>query len=89
MADIDLSAPHHRTLPEARTMAEQIIADVAQRYGLKHGWQGDQLEFSGKGVDGNATLDDENVRIVVKLKLLMKALKGPIEAEIRKRLAAL
>ena len=64
-------------------MAEKI----GERFQVDCGWNGDVLEFTRSGVNGEITLGKKEVRIVVNLGFLLSALKGPIESEIHRVLA--
>lgn len=87
MASIDIQ--HAHSLPPAR--ARQGVQDVAdklrERFGIDYRWDGDILKFSRSGVDGRIALMPNQLHLTAQLGLIFGAMKGTIEAEIRKELA--
>ncbi|KGM57684.1 polyhydroxyalkanoic acid synthase [Lysobacter arseniciresistens ZS79] len=84
MASIDIQHPH--TLPPAH--ARQAVQDVADklvdRFGMECRWNGDILDFTRTGVDGRIALLPGQLHVTAQLGFLLGAMKGPIEAEIRR-----
>ena len=84
MSQIDIRHPHARSPEQARTAIEEAARKLDERFGLRSHWQGDQLQFSGSGVDGAIELLPGAVRVTAKLGFLLSAMKGMVEAEIRR-----
>ena len=78
---------HGKTLDEARSAVELIAADVKESYPAlveSVSWNKDQTEakLKGKMFKGSIEVDDEIVRIELKLGLLAKPFMGKIEERI-------
>ena len=84
MSDIDISHPHSLPLPQARAAVEEISAKLAQKFDVRCAWNGDVLNFQRSGVDGAIAVAGDEVRVTAKLGFLLSAMRGPIEAEIRR-----
>lgn len=87
MSDIDIRQPHSMPLPQARAAVEGISEKLAQKFDVRCAWNGDVLSFQRSGVDGAIAVDNREVRVTAKLGFLLSAMRGPIEAEIRRVLA--
>jgi len=87
MASIDILHPHSRTPAQARKAMEGMALELSERLNMTYAWQGDALLFSRSGVDGRIDLAPRTLHVTAQLGFLLGALKGPIEAEIRKVLA--
>ena len=60
---------------------------LAERFGVDYAWHGDTLQFNRHGVDGQIALGPKQLQVTAQLGFLLSALKGPIEAEIRRVLS--
>lgn len=87
MAGIDIRHPHALPLAKARKAVEQVAAKLGDKFGLEHDWDGDTLNFNGSGVDGKIALGPKDLHVTAKLGFLLSAMRGPIEAEIRRVLS--
>lgn len=87
MASIDIKHPHSKTPAQARKAIEGVAKKLAERFDMDYGWEGDTLNFSRSGVDGKIALLDDTLRVTANLGFLLSAMKGPIEAEIRRVLS--
>ncbi|MDI3260464.1 MAG: polyhydroxyalkanoic acid system family protein [Sinobacteraceae bacterium] len=88
MPRIDIRRRHALPPDQARAAVEQVAAKVRDKYGVEARWQGNTLAFERPGVKGSIAVGADEVRVVVELGLLLGALKGPIEQEIRRQLDA-
>lgn len=86
MARIDILHPHQRSMKEARAAVERVAAWIAERFGIRHAWDGDDLDFHGSGVNGRIELAPKQVHLRADLGFPVSMFKGSIEAEIRKHL---
>ncbi|MFT4198638.1 MAG: polyhydroxyalkanoic acid system family protein [Pseudoxanthomonas sp.] len=87
MARIDIVHAHARSPAQARQAIDAIARTLADRYGLRHAWQGERLSLSGSGIQAGIDNLPGQVRVSAELGLLASALKGTIEQEIRRVLA--
>lgn len=72
---------------KARKAVDDIARKLAERFDVEYGWDGDTLSFTRSGVDGRIALAADQLHVTAQLGFLLSALKGPIEAEIRRVLA--
>lgn len=86
MSDIDIRRKHSRPLPEARAAIERVAAHLAEKFEVEYGWDGDRMQFSRGGVDGEIAVTAKDVRVKAHLGFLLFAIKGPIEREIHRYL---
>lgn len=86
MTKIDIARPHQLGTPAARQVIEQVAADLQQKFGLRHQWHDDVLQFSGSGVNGAIAVSDHAVHVTARLGLLLSPLRGRIEQDIRDKL---
>lgn len=87
MSSIDIRHRHSLPLPKARKAVEDIANKLASKFDMDYGWEGDDLHFNRSGVEGRIHLGEQQVRVTAELGFLLSALKGTVEAEIRKVLA--
>ena len=87
MSDIDIRYPNHLGLTQARATVEEIARKLSEKFGVESRWVGDALDFERSGVRGRIALDADYVHVTARLGFLLAAMKGPIEAEIRRVLA--
>jgi|307.fasta_scaffold68045_2 putative polyhydroxyalkanoate system protein len=86
MADIKVVRKHHLTIAQAKKIAQKTADDLASEYDLESEWQGDTLRFSRSGVNGAMAVTGSEIRLDVKLGLLLSAFKTKIEQHIEHRL---
>ncbi|CAG4972750.1 MAG: polyhydroxyalkanoic acid system family protein [Lysobacter sp.] len=84
MASIDIQHPHTLAPPRARQAVQEIADKLADRFGAECRWDGDILDFTRSGIDGRIALLPGQVHVTAQLGFLLGAMKGPIEAEIRR-----
>ncbi|NQD94707.1 polyhydroxyalkanoic acid system protein [Pseudomonas sp. CrR25] len=82
MATIDVQRPHSLGRAAARAKAEQLAERLAREYAVRYRWSGDTLEFKRSGADGSIEVGEDNVRVQLKLGLLLSAMSGSIKREI-------
>lgn len=86
MPSIDIRHDHTLPAAKARQAVEEVVTRLGQKFGLDHRWEGDTLHFVRSGIDGQIHLLPGQVRVTAQLGFLLSAMKGPIEAEIRRYL---
>lgn len=74
-------------MPRAREAIEQAAQRLSEKFGIDYAWNGDSVDFQRSGLDGRIELVPDELRVTAKLGFLLSAMKGPIEAEIRRVLA--
>lgn len=74
-------------MDEARQAVQQVAQSLSARFDVACDWQEDILHFSRSGVTGRIALEPQQVHVTANLGFLLSAMKGPIEAEIRRVLA--
>lgn len=84
MAGIDITHPHSLPPEQTRSAVEAVAAKLAERFDMQYGWSGETLNFSRSGVDGAIAMLPGNLHVTAKLGFLLAAMRGPIEAEIRR-----
>nr|WP_298155752.1 polyhydroxyalkanoic acid system family protein [uncultured Pseudoxanthomonas sp.] len=87
MASIDIRHPHSKTPAQARKAIEGVAKKLSERFDMDYDWDGDTLNFSRSGVEGRIALLTDTLRVTATLGFLLSAMKGPIEAEIRRVLS--
>jgi putative polyhydroxyalkanoate system protein len=94
MATIDIKRSHTLERDEARRRAEMLARSMEEKLGVQWNWDGDRLRFNApsgaaKGTTGLVSVEPSNVRVEVDLPLLLRALKGTVEAKIQQKLDGL
>ena len=86
MSEIRVNRTHHLALEQARTLAEGLVANLAQEFGVKYHWEDDTVKFKGAGAKGHMTVLSESVELKMELGFLLRPFKGKIENSIKRRL---
>jgi putative polyhydroxyalkanoate system protein len=86
MATIDIRHPHDRSMKAARAAVERVAERMNEKFGIKHAWKDNDLEFSGSGVKGRIALGKTEAHLTVTLGFPVSMFRGSIEAEIHKYL---
>jgi putative polyhydroxyalkanoate system protein len=84
MSRIDIQHPHSMNPAHARQAVQEIADKLAARFGVEWRWNGDILDFNRSGIDGRIALLPDRLHVSAQLGFLLSAMKGPIEAEIRR-----
>lgn len=87
MPRIDLVHPHSLAQDQIRQVVDDLAARLQSRYGLEPRWEDGALKLSGPGIQGRVELQPRQVRVVAELGLLLSAMRGIVEQEIRRALA--
>ncbi|MET0327842.1 MAG: polyhydroxyalkanoic acid system family protein [Luteimonas sp.] len=87
MSGIDITHAHSLPTDQARSAVESVAKTLSERFDMQYDWQGDTLKFNRSGVDGAIALLPDSLHVTAKLGFLLSAMRGPIEAEIRRVLA--
>ena len=82
MAKITVEREHALGREAARAKAEQLAERLAREFDVSYQWQGDTLLCKRSGADGSIAVSDDQVRVELKLGLLLSAMSGTIKREI-------
>jgi putative polyhydroxyalkanoate system protein len=82
MSHIDMRAQHSMPAEEAKKAADELAGDLAEKFEINYGWEGDHIHFERPGVHGQITVRDNEIRIKAVLGLMLIFLKPVIESEI-------
>jgi putative polyhydroxyalkanoate system protein len=86
MPDIDIKRAHNMGLKAARAAADKMAEHLGRKFGLQGGWSGNVMKFERPGVTGSLAVDDKDLRLVVNLGFLLKAMRGSIEGAVNEEL---
>ena len=94
MATIDVTRPHSLPKDDAKKKAEEFAKSMQERFELEWRWQGDSILFdaprgAAKGTKGEVSVTDGEVRVQIDLPLMLRLLKGTIEAKVEEKLTKL
>ncbi|MDH3788930.1 MAG: polyhydroxyalkanoic acid system family protein [Xanthomonadales bacterium] len=82
MSHIDMVARHSMPAKEAQQAADELAGDLARKFEINYGWEGDHIHFERPGVNGMITVRENEIRIKARLGLMLVFLKPVIETEI-------
>ena len=82
MSLIDIKRAHGLSPEDARQLANDLAADLAEEFSIEYGWEDDVLYFERTGVHGQINVDDSHIYIQAQLGFMLLFLKPQIEAEI-------
>jgi putative polyhydroxyalkanoate system protein len=89
MASISITKQHRLSHRKAKDVADRLARDLHERFGLSYTWEGDDVVFQRPGLTGRMQVSPTEIRLDVKLGLLLSALKPVIEREIHAQLDTL
>jgi putative polyhydroxyalkanoate system protein len=82
MSDIDIHARHDMNHDDAQHAADELAADLAERFAINYGWDGDVIVFERPGVHGQILVQNSEIRVTARLGFLLMFLKPRIEEEV-------
>ncbi len=88
MSNIDVRARHAMSRQEAQAAANELAGDLADKFDIDFGWEGDHIHFERQGVHGTITVREKEIRIQARLGFMLLFLKPQIEHEITRYLRA-
>jgi putative polyhydroxyalkanoate system protein len=89
MADIELTRVHNLGLKAARAQADRMAEQLGRKFDLKGDWEGNVLRFERPGVSGSLAVTEKDLRLLVSLGFLLKAMKVSIEKAVTQELDTL
>jgi putative polyhydroxyalkanoate system protein len=81
MADIDLERTHALGTDGAKDAVRRVAQQMEERLSLQCHWEGNTLQFSGNGADGQIDVDDDRVHVAMDLNLMLRPMKDWIRSE--------
>jgi putative polyhydroxyalkanoate system protein len=82
MSYIDMHARHDLSREKAQAAADELADDLARKFDIDYGWDGDHIHFERPGVHGTITVRDREIRIEARLGMMLMFLKPQIESEV-------
>lgn len=82
MSTIDIRSLHTLNHDAALNAADELAQDLAQKFAIDYGWDGDVIHFERPGVHGQIEVHDQRIEIRAHLGFLLIMLKPAIEQEI-------
>ena len=82
MSRIHMCAKHSMSAEDAQRAADELADDLARKFEIDYGWDGDHIHFERPGVHGMITVRENEIRIKATLGLMLIFLKPLIEEEI-------
>lgn len=86
MTKILISKSHNKPKEEVDKLIEALQVDLADKYGLVSKRQGDQVSFKGSGINGTLSMQENRVKIDLKLGMMMGMLARKIEPALKSKL---
>lgn len=86
MSKIVVERQHRLGRAGARDKAQQLAERLAQQYDVSYQWVGDTLEVQRTGAKGSIEVDEDTVRVSLKLGLLLSGMSGTIKRELEEAL---
>jgi putative polyhydroxyalkanoate system protein len=88
VSTISLRQSHNKSLGDMRDLIGQMAVKLEERYQLKSRWlNDDEMEVQRSGIKGRIVLGTTEVKVDIKLGLMMGAFKSTIEKEIARSMA--
>ena len=84
MSRIDIRHPHSLPKAKAKKAIDEVAKKLAERFQMDCAWDGDILNFTRSGVDGQIELGQDDLHEHAKLGFLTAMFKEPIESEIKR-----
>ncbi len=82
MSQIDIRKSHSLDLDGAQRIADDLARDLADKFDIEYGWDGDMIVFERPGVHGQIQVDGECVHVRARLGFFLSYLKPAVEREI-------
>ena len=86
MAQINVQAIHSLSKEDAQQAANDLADDLAEKFSINYGWDGDEIHFERTGVEGQISVDGDQIHVIARLSMALGFLKDLIESEIRRYL---
>lgn len=84
MSHINVYRSHNLSPEKARAAAEEVASHLNRRFDLNYHWQENSLYFERTGVSGRMDIEEQAVRVTVRLGFLLLPLRSKFEQEIHR-----
>jgi putative polyhydroxyalkanoate system protein len=84
MSQISVERKHSLGRDVAKQKAELLVEKLVSKYDVKAQWLGDTVEVKRSGANGVISIDDETIRVDLKLGMMLSMMSGTIESEIER-----
>jgi putative polyhydroxyalkanoate system protein len=84
MSQISVERKHSLGRQAAREKAELLVEKLVSKYDVKAQWAGDTVEVKRSGANGLISIDDDTIRVDLKLGMMLSMMSGTIESEIER-----
>jgi putative polyhydroxyalkanoate system protein len=86
MSKIKVTRQHTIGERKARAAVEKLARRLRDELDAEYHWEGSTLQFTRTGASGHIDVGDEDVKIEIKLGMLLTPLKGKIEKTIEEKI---
>ena len=86
MADIHIERQHNLSSQTLKGRLMEMETKLAERYGVRLVWRGDEADVKGAGVTGTVAITAQSVVVDLKLGLLVRAFSGKIKETMERHL---
>ena len=86
MSVITVNRQHSLEFDEVKAIAEEVVVNLAEEYGVKYHWENETVKFKGAGAKGKMMLSTTSVDLKMELSFLLTPFKSKIENNITRRL---
>lgn len=86
MSVITVNRQHTLEFDEVKAIAEEVVVNLAEEYGVKYHWENETVKFKGAGAKGKMMLSTTTVDLKMELSFLLTPFKSKIENNITRRL---
>jgi putative polyhydroxyalkanoate system protein len=86
MSKIKVTRQHAMGGKKARAAVEKLASSLGEELDADYHWEGSSLQFTRTGASGHIDVGDDDVKIEIKLGMLLTPLKGKIEKTIEEKM---
>lgn len=86
MSVITVSRSHSLEYDAVKSIAEEVVVNLAEEFGVKYHWENETVKFKGAGAKGKMMLSANSVDLTMELSFLLTPFKSKIENNITRRL---
>ncbi len=83
--EIEFEQAHDLGLEGARERVAALEKKLSERFGVQLSWQGDVATVNGTGVSGTLALSPTNLKINLKLGLMVRPMASQIQAAMQRQ----
>lgn len=86
MSKIKVTRQHAIGEDKARAAVEKLASSLREELDADYHWEGSTLRFKRTGASGHIDVSDDDVKIEIKLSMLLSPLKGRIAKTIEEKM---